>query len=230
MLNNTLMPISVALIIITIFISRSWLYEWRSAAIEAEQLKSEKFASQYQSLKDQLNPHFLFNSLNVLSNLVYESADKSAEFIQQLSKIYRYVLDVQNRELVGLEKEVVFAENYLSLQKIRFEQSLEYFIDVNQMKGWNIPPLSLQLSLGLQPDGLGGNDPAPTVGGVEPRRAHAEVRAPVEPEATRLGLPLPQRLLPRLKARKWRQLSRRQKVLPQILPQERQMPAATSSC
>lgn len=147
MLNNTLMPISVALMIITIFISRSWLYEWRSAAIEAEQLKSEKFASQYQSLKDQLNPHFLFNSLNVLSNLVYESADRSSEFIQQLSKIYRYVLDVQNKELVGLEKEVMFAENYLSLQKIRFEQSLEYFIDVNQMKGWNIPPLSLQLLL-----------------------------------------------------------------------------------
>ncbi len=147
MLNNTLMPTSIALVIITIFISRSWLYEWRSAAIEAEQLKSEKLASQYQSLKDQLNPHFLFNSLNVLSNLVYESAEKSAEFIQQLSKIYRYVLDVQNKELVGLEKEVMFAENYLSLQKIRFERSLEYYIDVNQMKGLNIPPLSLQLLL-----------------------------------------------------------------------------------
>jgi sensor histidine kinase YesM len=147
MLNNTLMPTSIALVIITIFISRSWLYEWRSAAIEAEQLKSEKLASQYQSLKDQLNPHFLFNSLNVLSNLVYESADKSAEFIQQLSKIFRYVLDVQNRELVGLEKEVMFAENYLSLQKIRFEQSLEYYIDVTQMKGFKIPPLSLQLLL-----------------------------------------------------------------------------------
>ena len=146
-LENTIMPTSIALVIITVFISRSWLYEWRSAAIEAEQLKSEKLASQYQSLKDQLNPHFLFNALNVLSNLVYESADRSAEFIQQLSKIYRYVLDVQNSELVELEKEVIFAENYLSLQKIRFEQSLEYFIDVNQMKGFNIPPLSLQLLL-----------------------------------------------------------------------------------
>ena len=147
MLENTLMPTFIALIIITIFIARSWLYEWRSAAIEAEQLKSENIASQYQSLKDQLNPHFLFNSLNVLSNLVYESADKSAEFIQQLSKIYRYVLEVQQEELVGLDREIGFAENYLNLQKIRFEGSLEYFIDVHHLKGYYLPPLSLQLLL-----------------------------------------------------------------------------------
>jgi LytS/YehU family sensor histidine kinase len=83
----------------------------------------------------------------VLSNLVYENADKSAEFIQQLSKIYRYVLDVQQEELVGLDKEISFAENYLSLQKIRFEGSLEYFMDVHQLKGYYLPPLSLQLLL-----------------------------------------------------------------------------------
>ncbi|MFD2203889.1 sensor histidine kinase [Shivajiella indica] len=147
MIKNTIYPIMVALFIISIFISRSWLYEWRNAAIEAEQLKSEKLASQYQSLKDQLNPHFLFNSLNVLSNLVYESPDKSAEFIQQLSKIYRYVLDVQHEQLVSLKDEVDFAEHYLSLQKIRFENSLEYFIDVAASSNLYLPPLSLQLIL-----------------------------------------------------------------------------------
>jgi sensor histidine kinase YesM len=147
MIGNTVYPIIVALIIISIFISRSWLFEWRNAAIEAEQLKSVKIASQYQSLKDQLNPHFLFNSLNALSNLVYESPDKSAGFIQQLSKIYRYVLDVQQEELVSLEKELEFAENYLSLQKIRFESNMEYFIDVHKTSGYFLPPLSLQLLL-----------------------------------------------------------------------------------
>lgn len=146
-LSNTLLPTFIAFIIITIFTARSWLYEWRNAAIETEQLKSENIASQYQSLKDQLNPHFLFNSLNVLSNLVYESADKSAGFIQQLARIYRYVLEVQEEELVGAEQELAFAENYLSLQKIRFENSLEYFIDVPKPKGFFLPPLSLQLLL-----------------------------------------------------------------------------------
>lgn len=147
MLNNTISPTIIAFIIITIFISRSWLFEWRNAAIEAEQLKSEKLASQNQFLKDQLNPHFLFNSLNVLSNLVYESADRSAEFIQQLSKIYRYVLDVQQEQLVSLKRELDFAEHYLSLQKIRFENSLEYFIDVRENQNLFLPPLSLQLLL-----------------------------------------------------------------------------------
>lgn len=147
MVENTIMPTIIAFVIISIFISRGWLMEWRNTAIEAEQLKSEKFASQYQSLKDQLNPHFLFNSLNVLSNLVYESADRSAEFIQQLSKIYRYVLEIQQEELVSLEKELSFATHYLSLQKIRFENNLEYFMDIGQVKGKYLPPLSLQLLL-----------------------------------------------------------------------------------
>jgi LytS/YehU family sensor histidine kinase len=143
----TLTPMSIALVFMAIFTARSWLMEWRKSAIEAEQLRSEKLASQYQSLKDQLNPHFLFNSLNALSNLVYEDADKSAAFIQKLSKIYRYVLDVQQEELVELDRELDFAKNYLELQKIRFEENLNYKVDVPNCKGCFLPPLSLQLLL-----------------------------------------------------------------------------------
>ncbi|MBK6266992.1 histidine kinase [Marivirga sp. S37H4] len=147
MLENTVVPIVIALVIISIFTARSWLYEWRNAAIETEQLRSEKLAGQYQSLKDQLNPHFLFNSLNVLSSLVYENADKSAAFIQQLSRIYRYVLDMQFEELVSVEEELNFAKNYLSLQKIRFEESLIFHIKIENNKDLYLPPLSLQLLL-----------------------------------------------------------------------------------
>lgn len=143
----TLTPMTIALVFMAIFTSRSWLFEWRKSAIEAEQLRSEKLASQYQSLKDQLNPHFLFNSLNALSNLVYEDVDKSAAFIQKLSKIYRYVLDVQQEELVELDRELDFARNYLELQKIRFEENLTFSIKVENEKGIYIPPLSLQLLL-----------------------------------------------------------------------------------
>jgi sensor histidine kinase YesM len=146
-LEFTFTPLTVALVFMAIFTSRSWLMEWRKSAIEAEQLRSEKLASQYQSLKDQLNPHFLFNSLNALSNLVYEDADKAAAFIQKLSKIYRYVLDVQQEELVDLERELEFARNYLELQKIRFEENLSFKIEVSDCKGCFLPPLSLQLLL-----------------------------------------------------------------------------------
>ncbi|GHB23918.1 sensor histidine kinase [Mongoliitalea lutea] len=146
-LNNTFYPIIVAIIVISIFIARSWLYEWRHAALEAERLKTENVSSQFQSLKDQLNPHFLFNSLNVLSNLVYESPDKSAAFIQQLAKIYRYVLDVQAEELVLLKRELEFASSFLSLQKIRLEDNFTYQIDIPSIPQAYIPPLSLQLLL-----------------------------------------------------------------------------------
>ncbi len=146
-LQNTSLPVTIAVVIVTIFISRSWLYEWKNAAIEAEQLKVENLASQYQSLRDQLNPHFLFNSLNTLSNLVYEDADKSAAFIQQLSKVYRYVLEVQDEQLVSLSKELEFARHYLNLQKIRFEDGLNFSIDAEDISSYCIPPLSLQLLL-----------------------------------------------------------------------------------
>jgi hypothetical protein len=143
----TAVPMKIAFILMAFFVSRSWLLEWRKSAIEAEKLRSEKLASQYQGLKDQLNPHFLFNSLNVLSNLVYEDANRSAAFIQKLSRIYRYVLDVQQEELVSLEKELSFASNYLELQKIRFEESLEFKLDIKNPEGFHLPPLSLQLLL-----------------------------------------------------------------------------------
>ncbi len=147
MMNNTILPVVIALVLITIFTARSWLYEWRNAAIESEKLRTEKLAGQYRSLKDQLNPHFLFNSLNVLSGLVYENADKSAEFIQQLSKIYRYVLEIQQEELVSLHSEIKFAKSYLHLQKIRFEDSLRFEIATQSEQNFYLPPLSLQLLL-----------------------------------------------------------------------------------
>lgn len=146
--QGTEAPMIFAFIFMAIFTTRSWLFEWRKSAIEAEKLRTEKISTQYQSLKNQLNPHFLFNSLNVLSNLVYEDADRSAEFIQKLSKIYRYVLEVQQEELVPLSQELSFAKNYLELQKLRFEDGLAYSIRVKEedAKG-QIPPLSLQLLL-----------------------------------------------------------------------------------
>ncbi|GAA0879189.1 hypothetical protein GCM10009119_21570 [Algoriphagus jejuensis] len=143
----SLIPMYIALVFMAIFTTRSWLMEWRKSAIEAEQLRSEKLASQNQSLKDQLNPHFLFNSLNTLSNLVYEDADRSAAFIQKLSRIYRYVLEVQQEELVALDRELDFARNFLELQQIRFGENLNFSIKVPDPQGLFLPPLSLQLLL-----------------------------------------------------------------------------------
>jgi len=145
--ESTKLPITIALIITLVLTSRSFLMEWRQAAIDAEQMRNERLSWQYQSLKDQLNPHFLFNSLNVLSNLVYEDADQANAFIEKLSKIYRYVLDVQYEELAGLDRELAFAQNYLELQELRFGSKLSYVIKVNESAKYALPPLTLQLLL-----------------------------------------------------------------------------------
>ena len=147
LVQSTKQPMIIAFVFMSLFTTRSWLLEWKKSATEAEKLRTEMMASQYQSLKDQLNPHFLFNSLNVLSNLVYEDADRSAAFILKLSKIYRYVLEVQQEELVALEKELDFANNYLELQKIRFEENLVYNLPAADRESVFLPPLSLQLLL-----------------------------------------------------------------------------------
>ncbi len=99
---------------------------------------------QYESLRNQVNPHFLFNSLNALTNLVYEDQDKAARFIKQLSEVYRYVLETRNQEVVPLADELKFLESYLFLQRIRYGQKLQ--IEIN-LSGVNtqVAPLAIQM-------------------------------------------------------------------------------------
>jgi sensor histidine kinase YesM len=147
LLMNTQYPVYVAYGITFFFTSRSFLQEWKEAAVDAEKLRTEQFAGKYRSLKDQLNPHFLFNSLNVLSNIVYEDQDKAVDFIQHLSRFYRYVLEVQKEEIVSLEREMDFGRRYLLLQQLRFGENLKVKLDVDPKEGEFLPPLSLQLLL-----------------------------------------------------------------------------------
>jgi sensor histidine kinase YesM len=123
---------------------REFLIQWKKSSVDAERLKKESVAAQYESLKSQVNPHFLFNSLNALTNLVYEDQDKAAKFIKQLSEVYRYVLDTREKEVVSLEEDLRFLESYFFLQKIRFGGNLKI---ENQLAGLSsmIAPLALQL-------------------------------------------------------------------------------------
>ncbi len=135
----------ITLVISTFLHGRSFLLEWRKSIEEAESLKRAHLTSQYESLKNQVNPHFLFNSLNVLTALVHKDADLSEKFIRQLSDVYRYVLEVSEQELVPLEKELKALEAYVFLLKIRFGNNLTVDIDVPKKEHQLIPPLSLQM-------------------------------------------------------------------------------------
>ncbi len=105
-------------------------------------------SAKFESLKSQIDPHFLFNSLNVLSSLIEENPDNAQKFTASLSKIYRYVLEQKDKELVSVAEELLFAKTYMNLLKMRFENSLFYEVgDVAADSDFKVVPLSLQLLL-----------------------------------------------------------------------------------
>ncbi len=130
---------------ITIFLTAyAFLLNWRQAAIDAEKLEKESIAAKYDSLRNQVNPHFLFNSLNALTNLVYDDQEKAVKFIMQLSDVYRYVLDTRDKEVVSIAEENAFLKAFLFLQQIRFGDKLRLDVDLQEARG-EIPPLALQM-------------------------------------------------------------------------------------
>ena len=115
--------------------------------LQAEQLEKEHIQAQFTALKNQVNPHFLFNSLSILSSLVRTNTSLSVEFINQLAKSYRYILDQKDNELVTLETELEFIKSYTFLLNIRFSDKfiLETDIPKNIAQTYQIAPLTLQL-------------------------------------------------------------------------------------
>ncbi len=105
-------------------------------------------SAKFESLKNQIDPHFLFNSLNVLTSLIEENPEQAQKFTTSLSKIYRYVLEQKDKELVSLEEELNFAAIYMKLLKMRFENSI-FFEAPESLSSpeAKVVPLSLQLLL-----------------------------------------------------------------------------------
>jgi LytS/YehU family sensor histidine kinase len=136
--------IGITLVITVLLTSRSFLFNWRQTAIDAEKFKRESTIAKFESLRNQVNPHFLFNSFNVLTNLVYEDQDKAAKFIKQLSDVYRYLLDMSDKEIVTVAEEKRFLASYLFLQQIRFGDKLKLTLTLDGGEGM-IPPLVLQM-------------------------------------------------------------------------------------
>jgi len=120
--------------------------KWKNTLIETEKLQREKAESQYAALKNQVNPHFLFNSLNSLSSLIRVSPEKAIDFVDKFSKIYRYVLDMNDKMVVELKDELNFLQSFYFLQKIRFGKNLEIETNIDAAKlNEYIPPLSIQI-------------------------------------------------------------------------------------
>lgn len=113
-----------------------------------QKLIAKSANAQFESLKNQLDPHFLFNSLNVLTALIDENPEQAQKFTTSMSKIYRYVLEQKDKEMVKVEDEIEFAKIYCNLLKTRFEDSVDFTFDINNDDLQKfVVPLSLQLLL-----------------------------------------------------------------------------------
>ena len=114
--------------------------------LDAEHFKQEKLKADYRVLQNQVNPHFLFNSLNVLISEIKHAPDTAVDFTRKLSKVYRYVLQSKNHDLISLKRELEFIESFIFLHKVRIGEALDYSVDISEeAKHLQIPPLTLQI-------------------------------------------------------------------------------------
>jgi LytS/YehU family sensor histidine kinase len=138
-------PVLITIIVATSLTARDFFLSWRQGAVNQEKMKKELAIAKYEALKNQVNPHFLFNSLNVLTSLIYKDADLSAQFIKNLSEVYRYVLEVKDLQLVNLDQEVRFLKSFEFLLKMRHQDGLNIHIDLPELKNYMVVPLALQM-------------------------------------------------------------------------------------
>ncbi|HEY0750302.1 MAG TPA: histidine kinase [Chitinophagaceae bacterium] len=126
----------------------SMFEKYQSTSRETELLKKEYTQSQLLGLKSQMNPHFLFNSLNTLSSLIHEDPEHAEEFLDEMSKVYRYLLKTNDEQLVSLHTELQFIKSYYYLLQSRMGDALSLNIEVQESKKeLLLPPLTLQLLL-----------------------------------------------------------------------------------
>lgn len=129
-----------------IFFTSYFIDRWKDSIVYNERLQKEKAQVQFDNLKNQMNPHFLFNALTSLNSLIFENQQLASDFLQQLSRVYRYVLQNKEKNLVVLETELRFIDNYVRLLETRFSSALSINFKIeNDAKEKSIVPVTLQI-------------------------------------------------------------------------------------
>lgn len=142
-------PILASILCLGITAAEESAYIYRQlqkSILEAQKFQTESIKSQFEVLKNQIDPHFLFNSLNTLASIIEENPKIAVNFAEKLSQVYRYILQNKDKELVSLDTELTFVKSYIFLLKIRFEKNLIVNFEVKEeYYHTKIPPLSLQI-------------------------------------------------------------------------------------
>lgn len=146
--NNFLITTVINLLFLIALEAYHFYRNWQLSKIRSEELERESTIAQLEALKSHINPHFLFNSLNVLSTLIGKDPDLAQKFLNEFASVFRYITETAELQIVELNREIEFTNNYLLLQKIRFGDGIQYdfMIDSESISSF-IPPLSIQTSV-----------------------------------------------------------------------------------
>ncbi|GAB3725051.1 2TM domain-containing protein [Flavobacterium koreense] len=146
--SNYLVTIIITFVVTLAFHAFYFYKAYQESRLKEQKIIAGTANAKFESLKNQIDPHFLFNSLNVLSSLIEENPENAQQFTTSLSKIYRYVLEQKDKELVTVSEELAFAKTYMKLLKMRFENSITFELpDDFDNADAKVVPLSLQLLL-----------------------------------------------------------------------------------
>jgi hypothetical protein len=146
LLNHFLVNFSISILVGMIYELTYFFSNWNLSTIEAEKLKADQTIAQLDSLKNQISPHFLFNSLNTLVALISENQKQAIDFTHKLAEVYRYILEYKEKELVSLATELDFIYAYVFLLKIRYPENLTVYFNINEAHlKYLVAPLSIQM-------------------------------------------------------------------------------------
>jgi two-component system, LytTR family, sensor kinase len=146
MISTNSAAVFCTIMVMAIYESVYFMHELRGSVEQAESLKRERLKAQLNALRTQVNPHFLFNNLNTLSSLIPENPEHAVDFVQELSKVYRYILEVKDEKTILLKDELEVFNAYTFLLQTRFDKNLEVNIHIPKEKlEKKIVPLSLQI-------------------------------------------------------------------------------------
>ena len=182
--NGLVKDFLLAAIVILIVQLLKTLHERNQITVENESLRAENISTHYEALKSQLDPHFMFNSLNTLQSLINVDAEKAKGYVQELSQVLRSTL--QNKEVVALEQELQGVQAYCNLMQIRYGENLHFDFQIDQQyKDYQMLPLSVQglVENAIKHNVISGKQPL-TVTIATMDSGHLKVSNPIQPKIT----------------------------------------------
>lgn len=145
--ESTLIIMICVLFIVHVYETVFLVKEAESEKVQRAELAKAKAEAELEALKVQIDPHFIFNSLNTLSHLIEEKPARARQFNDNLADVYRYILQNKSRDLVLLRDEITFLKDYFYLLKIRFDNAVQMNLSISEsiLDEYLIPPISLQI-------------------------------------------------------------------------------------